>query len=229
MLTVTTAGFTETAHNLQATPNAVRWATYKAVNEMTELERAASIRLAESTLTIRNGWLKQGGKMGFNIPRFARYSDPEPFARMGSRAPWLPLLEEGGTRKTTNGQALTVPVLGGARITPRSPIRARLKPRALLSAYSRYGTGKRKAKSRTDARHPFVMMSKKGWVIASRISAKSRTDLKIWYGMERNVTVKPMFPFALNAKRVFESGWPAAYQRWLRQAMADRMKRAAAR
>lgn len=74
------------------------------------------------------GWWQPKTKLGFNV-KFANRRDASPAAVLGTRADWMPLQEQGGTKKRTAG-ALAIPIT--ARPDPRSVIPSRRKPKKLM-------------------------------------------------------------------------------------------------
>lgn len=184
MVTLTTAGFESTLARVRNAPRQIQFATVKAINETaTAIQKGTVERLLPDAFTLRakgRPWQQPGGPLGWNIRPFAKTSQPEPFAVVGSRAEWLKLQEEGGTKRAGNGKSLALPIRGTARPTPTSVIARRNKPAALLA---RKGF--------------FLKTTKRGdHVIMQRIGKRERA----WFTFERSARIPAILhfrPFAL--------------------------------
>lgn len=120
-------GIAETARFVKNVQKQVAFAASKAINRTAiEVQNHEVQKELPGSLKIRSPWLKPRTKFGVNI-RFA--SKARLFASVGSQAPWLALVEKGGT-KLPPRKALPIPTdnIDTSRRRKRGE-----KPKALLA------------------------------------------------------------------------------------------------
>ena len=124
MIRLSTTGLEPALRTVKNAPRQIRFAAVQAVNSTAvSVQRAVVSRLLPDRFTLRSRgrpWQQPGGPFGFNVRPFARMTQAEPYAVLGSRADWLKLQEEGGVKTTASGKALAIPEPGTAR-PPRRP------------------------------------------------------------------------------------------------------------
>lgn len=206
MLTLSLDGFAPALAQVRNAPRQIKLASVRALNESVLVTQGAVVSvLLPSRFTLRargRPWQKPGGPLGFNVRPFARMSQPEPFAVLGSRADWLGLQEEGGIKRSSTGKSLALPQPGTARPTESSVIARRSKPAALLA---RKGF--------------FVAKARKGGhLILQRIGRGK--EIRLWYGFERSTHIKPRLGFRAFVRPVVARTFHPAFSRHLRAALA---------
>jgi len=208
VLTVTTAGFEAALARVKNAPKQIRFALTKTINEAATSAQSGTVgTLLPSKFTLRakgQPWQKPGGAMGFNIRPFAKANQAEPFAVMGSRANWLARQEEGGTKQSTNGKALALPIAGTARPTPTAIIARRNKPARLMA---RKGF--------------FVLKTKRGGhAIFQRTGRKGKKTNRVWFAFGRSAHIKPVLGFGPFASSIANRVVAQAFTKHLRAALA---------
>jgi len=185
-------------------PRQIRFAAAAAVNETAQtLQRHTTGTLLPQAFTLRSRgapWWKPGTRFGFNI-RFARRTQPEPFAVLGSRADWLYLQEEGGT-KQAGARSLAIPTLGTARPSADAVIPSRFKPARLL---------KRKTAFITEGTRGRVLMTRRG---------RRRYPVRFWYASEHHASIKPTLHCGRIEGALARRILPVEFERGLRKALA---------
>jgi hypothetical protein len=185
-------------------PRQVRFASAVAANKVAEIvQRDVITSLLPRAFTLRSRgapWWKPGTRFGFNI-RFARRTDPEPTARIGSRADWLYLQEEGGT-KTAGGRTLAIPQLGTARPQRGAVIPSRSKPSRILKQ-----------------KRAFIAMGTRGRVILTR-RGKRRYPVKFWYAFEHSAQIKPVLRFGPTESALARRHLSNEFNRAMRMALS---------
>jgi hypothetical protein len=163
----------------------IRFAAVNTVNKVAvQLQSATVSEVLPHAFTLRSrgaGWWQPRTALGFNL-RFANRKDAEPRAILGSRADWLPLQEEGGT-KTRPGHRLAIPI--AARPSPTSVIPRARKPRRLVAA-----------------RKGFVIKTSTGGLsgIFERVGSGPR-DIRLVYLLEKAAEVKSRLQFEAEMER----------------------------
>jgi len=185
-------------------PRQIRFAAAAAVNETAQtLQRHTIGTLLPQAFTLRSRgapWWKPGTRFGFNI-KFARRTQPEPFAVLGSRADWLYLQEEGGTKRA-GARSLAIPQVGTARRTATSVITPRSKPRRLM-----------------ESKAGFVIEGRRGKLLMTR-TGKRRTSVRFWYAFERDADIKPVLRFGPTEGALARRRLPLEFNAALRKALA---------
>src|SRR5262245_21620935 len=142
MITVEVRGLDAALARVSNVGKQLRYAASVAVNKAAEAVQTHTVtRLLPAKFTLRKrgaGWWQPRTALGWNI-KFARRTDAEPTSVIGSRADWLPLQEEGGTKRTESGKALGIPQEGGGRPDKTAVVPARLKVKRLLARSRRKG------------------------------------------------------------------------------------------
>jgi hypothetical protein len=128
----TVQGLDQLGRALRSWPKQTRFAAAQALNDVArDVQQFTVAQLLPEKFTLRSKgapWFKPGTRLGFNIT-FATADNP--VAIIGSRADWLRLHEEGGT-KQAGGHRLAIPT---TRYKPKAAImQAAMKPRAILAA-----------------------------------------------------------------------------------------------
>lgn len=164
----------------------IRFAAVNTVNKVAlQLQAATVTEVLPHAFTLRSrgaGWWQPRTALGFNL-RFAKRKDPEPKAILGSRADWLPLQEQGGT-KARPGHRLAIPIT--ARTSPSSVIPRARKPRRLVAA-----------------KKAFVIRTTEGGGfsgIFERVGSGPR-DIRLVYLLEKSAEVKPRLRFEAEMER----------------------------
>lgn len=118
----------------------VPFATAKALNATAQEVQAAEGANMGRQLHVRTDWWKPGRMFGINIA-FASKTNQE--ARVGSKADWLKLQEQGGN-KVPAKKLLAVATIGGARPDLLAPIPRANAPRRLKQGFVlQFKSGKR--------------------------------------------------------------------------------------
>ena len=206
MIRLSTVGFEPALRTVRNAPRQIRFASVQAVNATAvSVQRAVVTRLLPDRFTLRSRgrpWQQPGGPFGFNVRPFARMTQAEPYAVLGSRADWLKLQEEGGVKTTASGKALAIPEPGTARPTPTSVVARRNKPAALLAK-----------------RGFFVAQSKKGGrVILQRLGRGK--GLRLWYGFERSARIPAILGFGRFAHAEARKHLSAQFRHHLQRSLA---------
>jgi hypothetical protein len=203
-VSVQVTGLDRALATVKNAPRQIRFAAATAVNETALLLQKNTIgKVLPDAFTLRSRgapWWKPGTRFGFNI-RFASRSQPEPFAVLGSRANWLYLQEEGGT-KTAGGRSLAIPQMGTARPQAGAVIPSRSKPAKLLRR-----------------KRFFVAKVKRGRAIFSRVG-KARYPLRFWYAFENEANIDPILHFGMIESLLARNLLPGEFRKALRKALA---------
>ena len=204
MIQVRVSGLHPLLGKIKSAPKQIKFALTVAVNETAkEVQKHTITKLLPGAFTLRSRgapWWRPGTRMGFNI-RFAKRSQPEPTAIIGSRADWLPLQEKGGT-KQLKGKSIAIPFIGSARPAPTAVVPGRVKPKRLLG------------RART-----FVVKGRRGRVVLSR-TGKARYPVRIWYAFEPDATIKPVLRFGPTESMVAAKALGPAFQKAIAKALA---------
>jgi hypothetical protein len=198
MSAIETKGFDKAFDLLTKTlPKQTAFATSRTINQCLErAQKFTTTSLISKHQTIRTEWLKPGRKFGFNS-RFSNRSNLE--GRMGTRAEWEGLQEEGGT-KTPKNKFISVPI--NARPSATSIIPRRLRAKAL----------KRGGKS-------FIIMSKAGQRLL--LIREDRKTVKVMYSFQPQARVKPTLDFVKENTKLVDELFPALFALNFAQAMAS--------
>lgn len=163
----------------------VAYAASKAINRTAiEVQNHEVSKELPGSLKIRSPWLKPRTKFGVNI-RFA--SKAKLFASVGSQAPWLALVEKGGT-KLPPRKALPIPT--DAIDTSRRRKRSE-KPKQLIGSNG-----------------GFVLKFKKGGAGIFKRHGKARGDIKALYIFKSQAQVNDTLNF-------YEAGLHVVNHRYL--------------
>ena len=155
--------------------------------------------------TLRTGWYKPNTPFGFKV-KAASINHPQ--AEIYTKAPWMLLHEEGGT-KSADGKRLAVPftykqgvvpgVVYGVKRTKRDLIMKSQKPRNL-------GT------------KAFMLNSKGGDLLAMRTGRGKRSILRILYALEQQAVIKKRLGFADTARQVVKDHLKEIFSKAIEQA-----------
>jgi len=196
-------GLDKALRRVKDAPRQIRFAAAAAVNETAKAVQQHTIgTLLPAAFTLRSRgapWWRPGTRFGFNI-KFARRSQPEPFAVLGSRADWLYLQEEGGTKRAS--RSLAIPQVGTARRTAGSVISRASKPARLMQ---------RKA--------GFVIQGTRGKLLMTR-TGKRRSSVRFWYAFERDADIKPVLRFGSTEGALARRLLPVEFHQALKKALA---------
>lgn len=132
----------------------------------------ASQDAIQGTFTVRGRWFEQQNRFGIKI-KPAKKDDLE--AEVKTKADWLAIHEEGGTKTALHGGDVVVPT-DQVRRNKRMIIPRGQRPRGLGAK-------------------AFVLQTKHGPVLAQRISRGKRKGLIILYGIEHGVRIKKQSTF----------------------------------
>jgi len=109
MASIQVIGLDQAMAGVRNLPKQAKFALTQAVNETAKAVQTHTVsNLLPSRFTLRAKgapWQKPGTRMGFNI-KFAKRSQAQPEAIIGSRADWLTLQEQGGIKDTANSVAI---------------------------------------------------------------------------------------------------------------------------
>lgn len=144
--------------------------------------------------TLRTGWYKPNTPYGFKIEKATKQNMT---ATVFTRAPFMQLQEEGGTKRMPSGKRIAVPfleqqgrkpgVIYGVKRTKRDLIMKSQKPRNLAKA--------------------FTIKGKHGDLLAVRQGRGKRSVLRIMYALEQVAQIKKRLGFAETAKMVVNAVW----------------------
>jgi hypothetical protein len=222
----------------------IPFALSKAINATLEAARTQFLSTLPSHMHLRGttaGGTKPGTALGFNI-KFSNKSNL--VGTLGSRAPWWPLQEEGGT-KTVSGHRLAIaPTRApfGARPSIDEIIKHSMKPRVLLvrkgDVITRSGRQWNKGKSRSfvakrdavgfilklrDGRGAgiFIRTKWKGDVQQQTgFRKKKGDDIKLLYWLTPDSKVKPALGFFSSADDVIKKNFGIIFNREFDKALA---------
>lgn len=184
-------GLEETISFLKRSVKAVDWANAKAANDLAVLIQTNTVEnLLPKKFTLRTKWFQPRTRLGFNI-QFANPNRPE--AIIGSRAPWLKLQEEGGTKSPHSTKNLSIP-MKGARPTDASLIAKEDRPRSLFRG--------KKSKA-------FVVNTASGPIIFVR---KNKFETIPYYSLKASAKVKPILEFIKTGNDLVSSQYQSVYQ-----------------
>jgi hypothetical protein len=132
----------------------------------------------KGTFTLRNSWSEPSNKFGIKIKPATK---DDLSAEVRTMADWLNIHEEGGIKHAQSGR-LAIPT-DNVRRNKRLIIPRNQRPKGL-------------------ARKAFVLMTKKGPVLAQRISRGKRKGLIVLYGLETSARIKKQSTFYDPIKKV---------------------------
>lgn len=174
----------------------VDYANVRAVNKVLLLTQDKTVnQLLPKKFTLRTKWWQPRTRFGFNIA-FAKKDNPE--GTLGSRAPWLKLQEEGGTKTPTSAQNVALPTRF-ARTSPTSVLTKKVRPKYLFS----------KGKA-------FVLPTRVGPEIFVRQEGK----IVPMYMLRRNVHMRPILEFVNTANKIVADNYQQVYDEALKYAFA---------
>lgn len=132
MLNVTDGGtIQQTISFVRMLQKQIPYGTMVGINKLAlEAQSDTENRLVKEKFTLRTPWYKHGNRFGFNIS-FANKEKLE--ATMGSRADWLKLQEDGGTKTPTASQNIAIPERENLGISPDQKIAKGERPRAITN------------------------------------------------------------------------------------------------
>ncbi len=171
MLKIEVNGLDGVTRFLRSAQKQIAFATSRALNRTAiEVQKQEIGKELPGKLKIRSQWFKPGTKYGVNI-RFANKRNLE--AVVGSQAPWLLLVDQGGTKHPPK-KALVIPT---ANIDTNRRRSKRDKPKAIL------------------ARKGFVLNFKKGGGGIFVRTGPGRGQIKPMYLFKSSAEVKDILEF----------------------------------
>ncbi len=178
----------------------VNFGTSVGVNKTLKEGQAASIGAAKTTFTIRNNWLERSPiaiKAKFSNKNQTRIS-----GEIFTKADFLRRHED-GTDKTARG--------GGNVAVPTENVR-RNKRLIIPKGQRPKGLGPK----------VFVMQTRRGPVLAQRITKGRNKGIKVLYGLEKQVAIKKQSTFEDPIRKVVKSNLKPNIAAGIRFAMATR-------
>lgn len=164
-------------------PKKVRYAAAKAVNDTAKEVQTFTVQsLLPDKFTLRARgapWWKPGNPLGFNI-KFANKDTLT--GEVGSRANWLKLHEEGGTKTARSGGRIAI--VEGARPSPTSVIPRARKPRQMM-----------------DSGKAFMVPTKAGPGIYERAGKK----LHLLYLIKPSAQINPELDYVESGKKIADN------------------------
>lgn len=177
------------------TAKQVRFALASALTAVAKEAQFASISSVERAFTVRNNWLQPSNAMGLKVLAATK---EDLSAAVVTRADWLVLHEEGGTKKPA-GSSLAIPTRN-VRRTKRDMIRRTQRPKALR--------GKR----------TFVLPTKNGPVLFQRKGRGKRSTVTALYRLKPSARIRRQSTVVEPTARVFERRFDAVFEGQLRRA-----------
>lgn len=175
----------------------VRFALAVTLTAVAKEAQDAVVTDIESTFTVRNNWDKPSNAMGVKVLPASKH---DLSAAVATRADWLNLHEEGGTKKPA-GRNLAIPTQN-VRRTKRDLIQKSQRPKALR--------GKR----------TFVLQTKNGPVLYQRKGKGKRSQIVALYRLKPSARIKKQSTVAEPTLRVFGRRFDAIFERELTKALA---------
>jgi hypothetical protein len=168
-ISLQTHGADKAINFLLSAPAKAKKAAAGAINDtLKDIQADTGKEILPDVFTVRTGWWKPGMAMGFNIRPFANPNTL--MGELGSKADWLKLHEEGGTKKSDDHR-LAIPA---SDYKPKQAIMAKaIKPRTILSDWD-------KAKRNLDAAQNSLT--------AHRGTKLSATEKKRRHDLKRNLS-----------------------------------------
>jgi hypothetical protein len=165
-ISLQTHGADKAINFLLSAPAKAKKAAAGAINDtLKDIQADTGTEILPDVFTVRTGWWKPGMAMGFNIRPFANPNTL--MGELGSKADWLKLHEEGGTKKSDDHR-LAIPA---SDYKPKQAIMAKaIKPRTILSDWD-------KAKRNLDSAQSALTAHGSGR-LTSATEKKRRHDLK---------------------------------------------------
>lgn len=149
----------------------LRFGIAKGLTDLADAARNDFVKDLPDKFTLRTQWWKPRGKYGFNVKMATKESQS---AEIYTRAPWMNLQEQGGTR-TGHGHRLAIPTKE-VRRTKRELIVKSQKPAGLTKAF------------------PIKLKSGKS-MLAMRIGRGKNARLKFMYTLSQTAQIKPTLHF----------------------------------
>lgn len=172
-ITVSVEGLKETQQWLDALAKGeLRFGVAKGLTDLAGKARDEVVWDLPNRFTLRTAWWRPGSRYGFNIQKATKQSLE---ASIYTRAPWMQLQEEGGT-KVVSGKRIAVPT-AQVRRTKRSLIPQSQKPANL-------------------GNKAFKVTTKSGnTMLATRVGKGKRSELKMLYSLVPRAQVPPRLHF----------------------------------
>lgn len=174
----------------------INFGTAVALTKTAKEGQAAVLGSLKGTFTLRGRWFEPGNKFGIKI-KPARPTDLS--AEVRTMADWL-LPHEEGKDRLPQGSSLAVPT-DQVRRNKRLIISRGQRPKGLGSK-------------------AFVLQTKRGPVLAQRISRGKRKGLIVLYGLEKRVRIKKQETFYPPIRKVVERRLGLNIQREVAKALA---------
>jgi hypothetical protein len=149
----------------------IQFGTAMGLTQTAKDGQSAVLSSLKSTFTLRNDWAQPSNKFGIKIKPATK---DDLSAEVRTNADWLKIHEEGGIKHAQSGR-LAIPT-DNVRRNKRLIIPRNQRPKGL-------------------AGKAFVLMTKKGPVLAQRISRGKRKGLIVLYGLETSARIKKQSTF----------------------------------
>ncbi len=159
-------------------PKQLNYGASVGLNNLATHMRDSELAAAKNSLTLRGRWYEPRSRFGFNV-QFAKKNDLN--AAVYTRADWLVLHAEGGT-KTTRGR-IAIPTESVKR-SKRDMITRANRPRNVKGS--------------------FLLHTPKGDAIAVRKGRGRRSRLVILYWLEKQAKIKKVYDFYEIGKKVYD-------------------------
>ena len=186
------------------------FATAKAVNDVA-LEARTFLQLTvRQAFTIRRPWVIAKGAFPVTLAKKAQ--DPKrAIIRVDASRDFFTKFEDGGTKTSRTGKALTVPI--EARPTKASLVPKRLSVRALNLTATRTKAGKVQLKGNDGT---FVVKTGTQALILQR---RKRAGVRVLYAFKRSVPIRPMLHFYDTLNTYVQNHWSEVAGTAMRKAL----------
>jgi hypothetical protein len=196
-MTINVLNLSGVQSRLRSVPKQAKFAASRTINDcLVAAQKNTTEKLLPGEYTIRTPWAKPGSRYGFN----AQFSKPATLTgRMGTRADWMELHEEGGIKRPTRARNVSIPE--EARVNESRPIPRRLKPRALLE------------------KRGFVIHTKDGLSLLATRDRKSG-QIHVMFFFKPQAKIEPTFRFVPENKRLVLGMYQQRFSENFRKAMS---------
>jgi hypothetical protein len=179
-MTINVLNLSGVQSKIRGIPKQAKFAASRTINDcLVATQKHTTEKLLPSEYTIRSNWFRPGSRYGFN----ARFAKPANLVgTMGTRADWMELHEEGGTKRPTKARNVSIPE--AARPSETAKIPRRLKPSALLQR-----------------KNAFVVRTPEGLSLLLQRNRKTGRAT-VMYVFKPEVGIQPTFRFVPENKRL---------------------------
>lgn len=191
MLSFEIKGLKELSESLTALEKReLPFATARMLTACAKDVQEAVIAQLPSQFTLRTGWYKPNTPYGFKVKSATKANLQ---AEVFTRAPWMLLHEEGGTKQAV-GKRLAVPFVQKQGAVPGVEYGVKRTKRDLIM----------KSQKPRNLRNSFIIHGTNGDLIAQRKGKGKRSVLHILYALEQQALIKRRLGFADTARRVIK-------------------------